>query len=302
MKIYYINLEKSVERKRKLLSQLSRIKIPHKRIDAVYGKEMPADELDKLCYKPSGMLCSRSIIGCYASHLKAWKEFQKDTEEDYAIIMEDDCILSKNFEKNVRNVVSEINKLNPLWDFVYFGYYNLNLFDMFPSTSRNIHKKAKTYTTPSGLPLGFHCYLINRRSVGKLLKVMKKMYYHIDMQFYFLSKHFSIYSSKKKLAKQMITPEHSTQNLNFPRHMNILIDKVFCKEKDSISPSYVLSSSLVKIPVIDCNVTTYTLLFLCLLKAFKKWKNFIYGYLILEMIWCNHKEILYSNLLLYYLT
>lgn len=302
MKIYYINLKKSTERKKKLLLQLDRIRIPHKRIDAIYGKDMQTKDIHKLCYKPSGLLCSRSIIGCYASHIKAWKEFQKDIYEDYAIIMEDDCILSKNFEKNVKSLVSEINNLNPLWDFVYFGYYNLSLFNMFPSPSGNVHKDAKTYTIPSGLPLGFHCYLINKRSVEKLLEVMDKMYYHVDLQFYFLSKYFSVYSSKKKLAKQLITSEHSTQNVNFPRHMNRFLDNVFYTEDDSISPSYIMSSSLLKIPGIDCHVTVYTLVFLCLLKTFKRWKSVIYGYLLLEMLWCYDKEIMYSNLLLYYLT
>ncbi len=300
MKIYYINLKKSKERKKKLLTQLNKTTIPHKRIDAIYGKDMSSDEIEKLCYKPSGMLCSRSMIGCYASHVKAWKEFKRDNE-DYGIIMEDDCIISQDFQPNLEVILHEINRLNPLWDFLYLGYYNMNLFSMFEFPKGNVHKNAKTYTIPTGLPLGFHCYVINKRSVGRLIDTMRKMYYHIDLQFYFLSKNFNVFSSKKKLARQIITPEESTQNLNFPLHMNKIVDGLFHKE-DSISPSYIFSSSLVKVPFIECNVTTYMLIFLLVIRTFKKWKHIVFAYLLVELLWCPEKDVLLSNLLLYFLS
>lgn len=297
MKIYYINLKNSKERKKKLLSQINKTTIPYKRIDAVYGKDMSSNNIEKLCYKPSGMLCSKSIIGCYASHIKAWKEFRKDNE-DYGIIMEDDCIISKDFQYNLQKILNEIERLNPSWDFLYLGYYNLHLFSMFESPKRYVHRNAKTYTTPSGLPLGFHCYVINKKSVGRLIDIMKTMYYHIDLQFYFLSGKLNVVSSKKKLARQLITPEESTQIFNFPIHMNKIIDSLFHRE-DSISPSYILSSSLVKIPFIECNITTYMLIFLLILRTFKKWRTFIFTYLLMEWSWCQEKDILVSNLLLY---
>lgn len=295
MKIYYINLKKSTDRRKKLLSQLNKTNIPHKRIEAVYGKDMTYEELNALCYKPSAMMCSKSMIGCYASHKKAWKQFENDME-DYGIIMEDDCILSDNFQNEVKKVLHEMNRLNPLWDFLYLGYYNLNLFSMFPHVNGKVHADAKTYTVPSGVPLGFHCYVINRRSVKKLLEVMKRMYYHVDLQFYLMSKNFNVYASKNKLAKQIITAEESTQNMNFPVHMNKLMDTVFHRD-DAISPSYVLSSSLIKIPFIECHVTTYMLIFLLLMRTFKEWKTFILMYILFETMFCYDREVIASNLL-----
>lgn len=252
MKIYYINLKKSTERKHKLTKQLKKMSIPFERVNAVYGKDMTESEIDKLCFQPTGILCSRSIIGCYSSHLKAWRKFLKDGE-DYGIIMEDDCILHKNFEKEVLKIVKE----NRNWDFMYLGHYELF----------------------GSVPVGFHCYMINQKSVRKLLVLMKKMYYHIDLQFYLTCNELNVFFANKKLAKQTITSDASTQNINFPSYTNKLLDS--CYTEDSISPSYILSSPLIKIPVVEYDITLYLVVFI-ILSAFTS-KNLVLLYLLAEL-------------------
>lgn len=298
MKIYYINLERSVERNENLIKQLSKFDINYQRVDAIDGTHMTEEQISSLCYKPSGLLCSKSIIGCYASHLTAWKMFLDDNEEQqYGIIMEDDCILHDDFKSKVTSLLQEINRKNPEWDFIYLGQYSLQLFDMFSTKYKNkLHKNVKHYTIPSKIPLGFHCYMINKKSVIKLLNKMNKMYYHVDLQFYFLSKYFSVYSSKDKIAKQMITSEHSTQNTNFPKYLNKFLDKIFYNGVDCISPSYVLSSPLIKLPYIECPITIYVLIFILVSRMFKRYRNLIYIYILSEAFSSTSQDERYNIL------
>lgn len=302
MKIYYINLKKSKERREKLTEQLDKLNIKYERIDAEYGKSMSKKDIEDLCYKPTGMMCPRSIIGCYASHLKAWKRFYNDSSnKKYGIIMEDDCIIEKNFEKNVNLLLEEINNKHKAWDFLYLGHYNLKLFSIFPDISEKT-KNTKLYTIPDGIPLGFHCYIINKKSAKKLITIMNKMYYHIDLQFYFFSKYFNVYSSRVNLAKQIITSEHSTQNVNFPFYTNKLMDMFFYKDDDCISPSYILSSPLIKVPLIDFSLTSYVILFIVLCKTSDKLKNIVLLYLILELSIGYNNDALLSSLFVYFFT
>lgn len=92
--IYYINLERSINRNKLFISQLKKYNIPPDQVTRINAIDRKALDISSLTYKISPkQITKKSVIACTLSHLKAIKTAYEDDCE-YAIIMEDDC----NFE------------------------------------------------------------------------------------------------------------------------------------------------------------------------------------------------------------
>lgn len=107
--IVFINLDKDVERRERLLAECARLNLPGKRFPAVWWKELSQHEQDDLYsaelnqqqyYKP----LVNGEKGCYASHLQAWKQLLA-SEEPAIVVLEDDVVLDDSFEAVVRAVM-----------------------------------------------------------------------------------------------------------------------------------------------------------------------------------------------------
>jgi len=87
--LYIINLDGQPERWQWMEDQLKHWEIEnYTRISAYDGRQ---DDLSDIIHGkyPEGVLSGE--IGCVTSHLKAIKHFYENTDDPYAIIMEDDC-------------------------------------------------------------------------------------------------------------------------------------------------------------------------------------------------------------------
>lgn len=91
LKIYYINLDRSVDRKIFIEKELDKYKLYNERICAIDGNNL--DEQIKLkkykCFYRDGYL-NNYEKACTLSHIKAIKTAY-DNDDKYAIIIEDDC-------------------------------------------------------------------------------------------------------------------------------------------------------------------------------------------------------------------
>ena len=89
--IYCINLDDQPERWEYMEDQFKYWEIKnYKRVSAYDGRE---DDLGDILKGRYPDLMSSGEIGCTTSHLKAIKDFYYNTDEPYAIMMEDDCNL-----------------------------------------------------------------------------------------------------------------------------------------------------------------------------------------------------------------
>lgn len=128
-KVYYINLEKSIQRRNFMQDQFKKLNVPLERMPAVYGKELPSDFLTK-AKKQHNILThypylNDGEIGLTMTYFKLWEIIQQQ-EEEYAIVLEDDALLDVDFFKDLPNILSEITTE----DFVDIsgrkGFYTLN--------------------------------------------------------------------------------------------------------------------------------------------------------------------------------
>lgn len=91
-----VNLNRSPERWKAIKTQLDRLQIPVERLEAVDGKLLPDEVVGNLTssvHFSMGRELERGEIGCFLSHRKCWERLL-DTNEKYALVLEDDLILS----------------------------------------------------------------------------------------------------------------------------------------------------------------------------------------------------------------
>jgi len=117
-KIFVINMPKSVERWAYVKAQLDSIGIDVERVDGVDVSTLSKENLDKYySYKKNRKEypkpLSKGEIGCHISHVNCW---EKTIEQnlDFAIILEDDILITQEFSKAIEFLKSNFDK----WDFV----------------------------------------------------------------------------------------------------------------------------------------------------------------------------------------
>ena len=117
MNIYVISLERSKDRRDIFDSNNSKY-IKYTYHTAVDGKLLNLNDLDKQIFTKGSKLYSTSAVGCALSHLQLWDKCIELNEP--IIIMEDDAIVSHNFNKHINNLMNSIfpNK----WDIIQLNY------------------------------------------------------------------------------------------------------------------------------------------------------------------------------------
>lgn len=110
-KVYYINLDKSKARREFMEAQFAKLQIPATRIAAIYGKDLDSEILKKekkkhniLAHYP---FPNDGEVGICLTHFKLWKFLAKQPE-DFAIVLEDDALISNDFFKDLEQLLQKI--------------------------------------------------------------------------------------------------------------------------------------------------------------------------------------------------
>ena len=182
--IYYINLDRSKDRNKVMIEQSIKHELNIKRISAVDGKKINLDnkKLDfflknlRQHFKKNQQRLGH--LGVFFSHLNIFKLFNK-SNKDYCIIMEDDCYITTNTFKN--DIVNNLKNIPSDWDIILCGYH----IDDDWSKEHKIYNKDLKYN--KGILninyfTGLHCYIINKKSVKKLLSSLIQPTWYIDWE------------------------------------------------------------------------------------------------------------------------
>lgn len=119
--IIVISLKRAHERREKIINQLSSLNIDAVILDAVDGKTLSEEELNKTIHLPGGWRYGEKFmpgeIGCTMSHIKVL-EMAKEKDWPYLIVLEDDITIATDFEKRIKLLF----KLLPAdWEHVYLS-------------------------------------------------------------------------------------------------------------------------------------------------------------------------------------
>lgn len=226
--IYYINLDHREDRKNKLLNELKEINIPIQRINAINKNDLSKNELIKKKYISENTTLRLGQIACILSHKKAWKTFL-DSKYDYAIFLEDDVIINKEYFIQFNNIINELNNIN--FDILYLGRNNLQFKGFYKGEIIN-----KYFYKPENIGLGFHSYILSRKGAILKLEYYNKLKGNIFLTnhpldlmesnkylfIHYLNKNIDILSILpiKYYNEDIIIESFSTEFLFYPNNIN----------------------------------------------------------------------------------
>ena len=106
LEVLYINLDRDQARRQLLEAELGRVGISASRVPAVDGLDLPPE---LACYfahtngQRPAMICA-GAIGCYASHLRAYKQIIAE-QAAATLVLEDDAILDDDLVEVIRETL-----------------------------------------------------------------------------------------------------------------------------------------------------------------------------------------------------
>ena len=102
MKVFVINLKRDVAKREAVAKRLESAAVDFEFVEAVYGKDIPSVELDRLCdfrkMRRIGRELTPGEIGCALSHLAIYDRIVRENI-DVACVLEDDVIVAPAFRK-----------------------------------------------------------------------------------------------------------------------------------------------------------------------------------------------------------
>ena len=190
-KVYYINLDKSIDRKEFMENQFKKLNIPIERISAVYGIEVDKTVLRKTKRKHNILahfpLPNDGEIGICMTHFKLWDYISKQPE-DFSIVLEDDAIVDKVFFKDLNILLEEINTDTFLDISGKKGFLSL--------------KKTALLTKYLIPPVSMFGQIIGKTAAKKLTENLSDYYAPIDVMKQDVYKHkVKLYSTNKQYVR-----------------------------------------------------------------------------------------------------
>lgn len=209
-KIYYINLDKRVDRRTFMENQLSEFDIPYERFPAVlvkrdelinknseykhiYNKFLPEHYYSKITESEKQFRHYRGSIGAYISFYSLLKSLVKTKQNESVLIIQDDCVLKKGWFEIFQSFISnrdlptDFDILRCVW-----GQKNRTYVKKI-ETNHIFSKNKETKTT--NLFGGAHFTLINKNSVKKVYEYLEKSFvYQIDALLW--TTHLNAYHAK----------------------------------------------------------------------------------------------------------
>lgn len=203
MEFHVINLDRDKERWESVVAELTSKGVPPKRIkriEAVYGKNLTAEDLRTNTTIVARHFSTPGTIGCYLSHRSCWEQTARggSEQEPYKLFLEDDVLVADNFPEKVAEILKEIDEDCPEtkdgnWDVIFLGAlgcvhpegkYGLNRIAAVMSGGlrrpQRVLEGAPHCHVPKR-PLGAHAYLLSKRGAQKLLDNCWRVSGHVDV-------------------------------------------------------------------------------------------------------------------------
>ena len=173
-KIMWINLDRSPDRRNKMVQLLNKVNIKNKRVKAIDGKEVDVNSIIK------NMKLNRKMdIGTIAttlSHIKAVQSLKYE-KGNYFMVCEDDIHFDNTqyFQKDLKTIIKNAPH----------GFDILMLYKTWPHELKNEYERWIDYYKPRKFIAGACCYIISKKGVEKINKYVN---YINDTTFHFNKK------------------------------------------------------------------------------------------------------------------
>ena len=158
--LFYINMDKNLDRKKNMEDQLKNINVNFHRIKGLDGSNIENGKIDGVNFKnnfKNNFDFSNSNMGCTLSHLKAVKTAY-DYNLDIAIICEDDVnFITCTLNPDIKYIISNSPKDWEIIQLITQPYTQKN-----NNTDKYVKRHPQTYFSTA-------CYAINRIGMKKII-------------------------------------------------------------------------------------------------------------------------------------
>ena len=305
--VYLINMDKDTERLEKVTKECKKFNINFERFNGVNPLKLSKKELNKYVSKTCQNICPYGLIGSGVSHMKIYEDALKNNYKNI-LVLEDDVYFSEDLYEELNKAMTELQED---YDILYLGcfgrcdkkqVYNMDLYfifnliiyflSKFKSTCKNecekkLNNKYKYLHVPE-FPLSAHGLIISNKGCKKLLNLIEKLNYSIDVNIALKTNELNIYTIKKRLIYQTWT-----DSKNSSISSNYLINNY----NNDLPPfSYILNFYVIKI--FNTNITVLNIIFF-LLGIFSYINKYLFMFILAFLIINQNTSILISYLIGY---
>jgi len=172
--VYLINLDRNKDRLQNFIEQWIKTDMQNKtfkRIPAVDGSKLnlstyvskrayrEINEIEMNGYRTKHYQLTPGGVGCYLSHLNAYKLIS-ESKNDYGLIFEDDVSIPKNFYEKFNNILKDVPND---WDILLLSCHCIKC------------KRQEIYSDVNKF-IWLHCYLVRKESAKKLVDYLSRKY------------------------------------------------------------------------------------------------------------------------------
>lgn len=280
--VVLVNMNRSTDRLQKITKQLEREGISFTRFEAVDGSELAPETVSQLTTPFCTRFCSKSMIGCGASHIGVWK-LAHSQGWNTVLVLEDDVYFADDYKETLEQAMQQ---MPDDWDMVYLGC------DGVCSKQTRISGFQSENVFVPAFPLGFHAYALSRQGYTKLLNIASKVNYHIDFQVACHQRGLNMYAVHPTCVYQDADCESTNMQSNpFPRWIHKFLKGVKTSKNHTLS--WYLNTTLVQL--IGVPVTPMTFVLVCIGVLAGKYpvvRNLAVLVLVLELVHVVDKQFL----------
>lgn len=259
-----LNLDKDHDKLRRLGASLTNHGVSFSRLPAVHGKSLSRAERRRLSSAWGVHLLPSSVIGCFASHRKAWELVVRRGVAS-CLILEDDADLVPDFVPLLRRWWREVPRD---FDLVAVGNF-ANVGDT-PRWHELLHTalngggssvRVSEHVYRPSLLMGTHAYIVSLEGARKLLSLLPRADGHVDIRIGNKLHHLHAYGVRPALAYQA---DMGSSNIagGAPFLLNRLAGGMtFTEPPLKLSLGWLLSEPLCKLLHDDMLVNGWTALF-----------------------------------------
>lgn len=174
MKTYLINLDRSADRLAVMKERMAAIGISAERVSGVDGSNLDMNSINIDVPNPRyPRPLTPGEVGCFLSHRKCWEKLV-ESDDDWALILEDDCIFHKAATRYLNNV-----------DWIPNGcqlihFYFAKSATVYSDKKIELKDGNKLFRTKASLPVGAYAYFISRKAATKALELSKVIEEPVD--------------------------------------------------------------------------------------------------------------------------
>ena len=229
--MYYINLDRSPDRRKNMQLMFQKQNINPERFPAIDGKLLDLDDpkYEKMLKKIKWwfLIDNRKNIGhfgCYLSHMKIFEKFLK-TDKEYCFILEDDSEILVNDIKS--EIMKNMKNLPRDWDILLLGYE----VNGGPNGYKEVREGNKDTVLKNGLLnlnyfTGTHAYILTRSCIKILLNKLQVMDWIIDWNISFLAKKglINVYGVYPPIVCQPAVHMIQINNIDYKYNCQVIFD------------------------------------------------------------------------------